>query len=171
VTAEPDLEASLGHAAADHLIRVDAMHRPVCQPPGSAGRRAEEGGLAVFADAGRVEIFIDELLELVMRRHLVALAAFLVQPHPPALAAGVVVLDPHGNYGADAREGVGHDADQRAIAQADEGRRVEACERAARLFLGEHRRLAPAHDQRSDSLLAELEGISRGQSPLGPEHS
>jgi hypothetical protein len=27
-----------------------------------------------------------------MRRHFVALAAFLVQPHPPALAAGVIIL-------------------------------------------------------------------------------
>jgi hypothetical protein len=39
-----------------------------------------------------------------MRRHFVALAAFLVKAHPPALAARVIVLDPHGNDGADASE-------------------------------------------------------------------
>ena len=55
-----------------------------------------------------------------MRRHFVALAAFLVQPHPPALAAGVIVLDLHGDDGADAGEAVDHHADQRAVAQADE---------------------------------------------------
>ena len=40
----------------------------------------------------------------VMRRHFVALAAFLVKAHPPALATRVIVLDPHGNDGADASE-------------------------------------------------------------------
>jgi hypothetical protein len=58
-------------------------------------------------------------LELVVRRHLVALAAFLVKAHPPPFALGVVVLDLHGDDGADAGEGVSHHADQRAIAQAD----------------------------------------------------
>jgi hypothetical protein len=37
-----------------------------------------------------------------MRRHLVPLAPFLVQPHPPALTPGVVVLNAHGDDGADA---------------------------------------------------------------------
>ena len=57
-----------------------------------------------------------------MRRHLVLLAAFLVEPHPPALAVGIIVLDLHADDGADAGEGVGHDADQRAVAQPDEPR-------------------------------------------------
>jgi hypothetical protein len=51
-------------------------------------------------------------------RHFVALAAFLVEAHLPALAGGVIVLDLHGDDGA--HEGVGHDADQRTIAQADQ---------------------------------------------------
>ena len=41
-----------------------------------------------------------------MGGHLVALAAFLVRPHPPSLAALVVVLDPQVNHRRDAREGV-----------------------------------------------------------------
>ncbi len=81
-----------------------------------------------------------------VRRHLVALAAFLVQPHPPALALGVVVLDLHGDHGADPGEGVGHDADQRAVAQADEGRAVDAFDQPAGLLFGQHRGLAAAHD-------------------------
>ena len=76
------------------------------------------GGLAVLADSGRGEILIKELLELVMRRHFVALAAFLMQPHPPALAAGVIVLDTHGDDGADARKRVRHHRHRRAVAQA-----------------------------------------------------
>jgi hypothetical protein len=86
-----DPEAGVGRAPAHHAVGVDAVHRLV----GEHGR----GGLAVLADAGRGEILIEELFELVMRRHFVALAAFLVKAHPPALAARVIVLDPHGNDG------------------------------------------------------------------------
>jgi hypothetical protein len=91
VAAELDPEAGVGRAPAHHAVGVDAVHRLV----GEHGR----GGLAVLADAGRGEILIEELFELVMRRHFVALAAFLVKAHPPALAARVIVLDPHGNDG------------------------------------------------------------------------
>jgi hypothetical protein len=42
------------------------MHRPVRQHPGSAGCRAEEGGLIVIADIRRGEIFIEELLEIAL---------------------------------------------------------------------------------------------------------
>jgi hypothetical protein len=69
-----------------------------------------------------------------------------VQPHPPALAAGVIILDAHGDDGADAREAVDHHADERAIAQADQGRGFDAVEQMARLILGQYRRLATAHD-------------------------
>jgi hypothetical protein len=31
-----------------------------------------------------------------MRRHLMALTTILVQPHPPALALRMVILDSHG---------------------------------------------------------------------------
>ena len=37
------------------------------QAAGFAGSGAEEGGLAGIADPGRVEIFIEEVLELVMK--------------------------------------------------------------------------------------------------------
>jgi hypothetical protein len=35
-----------------------------------------------------------------MRRHFVTLSAFLMQPHPPAFALRVIVLDAHGDDGA-----------------------------------------------------------------------
>ena len=84
VAAELALQASFCRASANHLIGIHSMHRPVRQHPGPACRRTEEGGLAFLADPGRSEILVEELLELVMRRHFVALAAFLVQPQPPA---------------------------------------------------------------------------------------
>src|SRR6266700_5746567 len=45
VAPELSLEAGLGRAPTDHLVGIAAMHRPVDQHPGSAGCRAEEGGL------------------------------------------------------------------------------------------------------------------------------
>jgi hypothetical protein len=79
--------------------------------------------LFVAGDAGGTQVFIEEGFELVVRRHFVALAAFLVEADPPALAVGEIILDPHRHHGADAGEGVGHHADQGALAQTDEGRR------------------------------------------------
>ena len=80
VAAELDPEAGVGRAPAHHAVGVDAVHRLV----GEHGR----GGLAVLADAGRGEILIEELFELVMRRHFVALAAFLVKAHHQRLPPG-----------------------------------------------------------------------------------
>src|ERR1700730_9976362 len=56
MAAEIDLEPGFGHSQADHLIGIDAVHRVFRQPARLADRRAEEGGLAVVADAGRGEI-------------------------------------------------------------------------------------------------------------------
>ena len=74
--------------------------------------------------------------------HFVPLAAFLVQAHPPALARRIIVLDPHGHGRAHACEAVGHHADQRSIAQADQSRHIDAVEQLARLIWREDRRLA-----------------------------
>jgi hypothetical protein len=71
------------------------MHRPIRQHPRSLDSRPEEGAFLLTVDIGRIKIFIQILFELVVRRHLVDLATFLVQPHPPALAIGKVVLNLH----------------------------------------------------------------------------
>ena len=81
VAAELTLQASLRRAPPDHVIGIHSMHRPIRKNPGSACGRAEEGGLTVLAHPRGSEILIEELLEFMMRRHFVALAAFLVHPH------------------------------------------------------------------------------------------
>src|SRR5712691_2608970 len=53
VTPELDSKAGLGGAPADHAIGVDAVHRRIAETAGSAERSAEEGALAVVANAGR----------------------------------------------------------------------------------------------------------------------
>ena len=56
------------------------------------------------------------------------------------------VLDLHPDRRADAREGIDHQADQGAVAQADHGRSVDRVDELPRLGRIEHRRLAAPHD-------------------------
>ncbi len=71
-----------------------------------------------------------------------SLAAFFVQANPPALARGELVLDPHRDRRADPGEAVGHQPDQRSIAQAYERRDIDAIEQLAGFRRRQHRRLA-----------------------------
>jgi len=71
----------------------------------------------------------------------VPLAALLVEPHPKAAPLRVVVLDVHRDRGTDAGESVDHEPDERAIAEPDDGRDVDAVDEFARLLCREHRRL------------------------------
>ena len=45
------------------------------------------------------------MFEQMVRWHFVLLAAFLVQPHPQALALRIIILDVHMQRRRDAREG------------------------------------------------------------------
>jgi hypothetical protein len=51
---------------------------------GAADAGAEQGALVVPGDAGGADVLIEERFELVVGRHLVLLAAFLVEADPPA---------------------------------------------------------------------------------------
>lgn len=142
---DPALQAHRGGAALDHAVGVDPVHGVLGQRAAVPHGRAEEGGLAAVPQCGGVEIGVQVRFEGVMRRHLVALAAFFVEPHPPALALGVVVLDAHGHHGANAGEGEHHQADERPVPQPDHGRGVDAVQEGARLVTGEHGGLAALH--------------------------
>jgi hypothetical protein len=83
----------------------DAVHRFVGQRAGATDGRTEEGALAAVADADRLDIRVEIGLQIVVRRHLMPLAALLMQPNPPAHALGVVVLDAHGDDRANAGKG------------------------------------------------------------------
>jgi hypothetical protein len=56
-------------APSDHLVGIGAMQRSLRQRPGSAGSRAEDGGLVAIANANCIQILVKELFELVVRRH------------------------------------------------------------------------------------------------------
>jgi hypothetical protein len=76
----------------------------------------------------------------------VPLPAFLAQPHPEPPVLRNDILDRHTERRADPGEGIDHEPDQRAIAQADDTRRVDAIEQCARLGGIEHGRLPGRHD-------------------------
>lgn len=100
-------------------MRVRLCHRPVGELARAAGGRAEEGGLLGINKTGLPDVGVQIGLKVVVAGHLVTLAAFLVQSHPGAPALHIVTFNPHLHRGADAREGVDHQPDQRPVAQVD----------------------------------------------------
>src|SRR5271157_4774181 len=84
-------------------------------------RPAAERTLGLVANAGSLDVGIKIRFEIVMRRHLMPLAAFLMKTNPPALALGIVVLDAHGDDRANAGKSERHHRNQRPIAQTDHG--------------------------------------------------
>jgi hypothetical protein len=81
-----------------------------------------------------------------MGGHVMMLAAFFVQSRPPALALREVVTDVHVHRGRDPSEGVDQEGDQRAIAQSDWRRHIDAVEELPRFVIGQDRRLAFFYD-------------------------
>ena len=68
---------------------------------GAAASGAEEGPLLLFTDAHGVDVRVEVALKRVVGRHLVALAAFLVEAEPPALPFWVVAFDLEADRGTD----------------------------------------------------------------------
>ena len=117
---------------------------------------AEYETLAVVRNAGSLHVGIEIFFHLLVDRDFQPLAAFLMQPQPPALAILEVVRTPEPHDGADPPEAVDHHADERAIAQAFGRARLDRLDQRARPFALEHRRLARARD-----VLRALDGGSR----------
>lgn len=75
-----------------------------------------------------------------------ALAALLVQPHPKPAVLDVNILHLHGERRADAGVGIDHQPDERAVAETNRRRHVNAVEERPRLGGIEHGRLADFDD-------------------------
>ena len=114
--------------------------------PAGPRHRAPQGCVFLGRDPGCVEIGVERGLRLVVDRQGVVLAAFFLEPQPPALALLVVILDAHADDGRDARKAVDHHGQQGAIAQAAEGRGVDGVEQLPRFGGLQHRRLAGPDD-------------------------
>ena len=120
--------------------------RALCEDPARPRHGAPQGRVFLGRDPGRGEIGVEIGLRLVVDRHGVVLAAFFLEPQPPALALLVVILDAHADDGRDAHKAVDHHGQQGAIAQASEGRRVDGVQQQPRFGGLQHRRLARPDD-------------------------
>jgi len=83
------------------------------------------------------------ILEIVVAGHFVALAAFLAQAYPLTAALVIDIADFHAEGGADAGEAVDHQADQRAISQADRGSGIDTIQQGAGFGRFQHRGSCP----------------------------
>ncbi len=122
-------------------------HNPAsaCRVPCHVVRRGKTTDLSV-EERRLLLVGVEIFLRLVMRRHLVPLAALLVQPQPGAPALAVIVPDLHPGHRADAGKAVDHHGDDRAVAEPDNVAGLDASEQLARLLNREDGRLAAPHD-------------------------
>ena len=102
-------------APLDHPKHIHSAHSARAEPA-RPRHRAPQGRVFLGRDPGPVEIGVERGLRLVMDRHGVVLAAFFLEPQPPALALLVAVLDAHADDSGDARKAVDHHGQQGAIA-------------------------------------------------------
>ena len=71
-----------------------------------SGCCTKQVAIQVSDDTGRVDIFIQEVIEVMVTGNVMLLAVLLVQPDPSAAALHEIIADLHLNDGADAGETV-----------------------------------------------------------------
>ena len=150
------LMPSVARAALDHGPGFDAIERPIRQLA-RARQGREEGAIRLVLEARAFDIFGQVFLKRVVAGHFMALAAFLAQTHPEPVAFVKEIGNRHADRRADAREGVGHETDQRAVAQTGDGVGINGGQQLPGFLAVEHRRFAApdavartAHARRPD---------------------
>ena len=116
----PSRQADASRPTADHVPHVTAVHALFGKPASSTGGRTEQRRLLFTGGPGGQQVGVEIFFGNVMRRNLVVLAAFFMQPQPAAFAVLPVILDIHPDHGAHAGEGVNHHTDEGAIPHADQ---------------------------------------------------
>jgi hypothetical protein len=111
-----------------------------------AAAGAEQPALAVFRETGGVDIRAQRFSQRVMARHVVFLAAFLMQPNGPAGTARPQILDLHIQRRANPRERVGEGGDQRPVPHIAQRHVRDRGEQLSPLAAFKHRRLAGLDD-------------------------
>jgi hypothetical protein len=86
-------EAGLLRPTFDHPQHIVGLH-PVLRQPVALTNAGEQPTFFVGSDASGSDLIIEKFAQGVMARYVVAFAAFLVQPQPPALFVLEVVADP-----------------------------------------------------------------------------
>jgi hypothetical protein len=116
-----DLETGVDRASADRLLRVHPVHRVSVNRPVFAPGLAEEGVLpaSLIPAASRYSSTNCSSMWCANVSGRSRAAA------PTAFCRRVIILDLHGDDGADAREAISHHADQRPIVQGNPATAVE----------------------------------------------
>ena len=88
-------DPGLARPAFDHFPCPLPIKPASAQLFGLAVNGAEEGTILVITNPGRLDIFPQSDLQIVLAGHFMVLAAFFVQPYPQAFLFWVDVLDLH----------------------------------------------------------------------------
>ena len=108
-------EPCLAGSPFDHPQNVRPRHRRISGLVAAIDRAEEGSPLVLFGKAGFGQVSVHIGFGVVVGRHLVKLAALLVQAEPPSLAVLVLVRDLHASDGSHAGERVAHDAEDGSI--------------------------------------------------------
>ena len=146
VAADARPYPGIAGATGDHAIDIRLAQGPVGELAGSAHRRPEQRSLGIFPEPRHRDVGIQPGIQVVMRRHVVSLPALFMKPYPGSFALDIHVLNAHEEHRSDPREGVDHERDERPIAQAHHGARVDAREKLPRLLGGKDGSLPLLHD-------------------------
>ena len=112
MVSDPGLDAGAARPPLDHAVGVLLPQGLAGERARLAHRRLEQRRARISRDAGGGDVFVEVLLQTVVTRNLMLLAAFLVQAHPAAAALYEVVADLHLQHSAHAGKGVDHHTDQ-----------------------------------------------------------
>ena len=108
-----DVRANVGslNPPADHAVHIGLPHWLRRESAAQAFRRSKEEALGVV-EPSTIDVRVQVVLQVVMARHLVQLAALLMQPNPSAAPLHIDILQPHLHRGAhprnDLRTGTGY---------------------------------------------------------------
>jgi hypothetical protein len=101
VFPDPGLDAGAARPPLDHAVDVLLPHGLAGELPVLAGRRLEQRRVRISRDAGGADLFVEVLLQIVVTRNLMLLAAFFVQPDPAAVSLHEIIAHSPLEHGVD----------------------------------------------------------------------
>jgi hypothetical protein len=108
----------------------------------AVGRAEERRFIVLISDASGIQIFPQPLVDVMADGDLAQLAPFLAEAQRPVLAQVPQVTKAQPRDRADARASIGEDAEDGAIAQADDMARIDGAQELACLLDADFRRRA-----------------------------
>ena len=108
MTADLGLDPGLGSSPANHPPHIGLQQGTVASSPPRPLLVRKSGPFSVLGDAGGGDVFLQVAVQIVVRGHLVFLAALLMQPHPTLPPLHKEVLHLHEDRSSDPGKGIDH---------------------------------------------------------------